>query len=87
MVHNIAVDSGKVLIVWHESDGTNTRAFRSDYGITAANIWTHPVDLTDHHSLPGFNSEDENLSPKVAIDDNGNYIKFFCRKFMVQKGE
>jgi hypothetical protein len=64
----VAMDgSGNVIIVWAQSDGTNTQIFKSEY---RHGFWHHPKSLSDHISFSGQNSR----NPHVAMDNHGNAI-------------
>ncbi len=66
----VAMDaSGNTIVVWQQSDGTNTQIYKSEYRNGA---WLpHPSNLAnDHISLDGQNAE----QAQVAMDDNGNAI-------------
>lgn len=59
-----AVDNGKALIVWKQSDGSKTQTFKSDYGITSASTWSDPTSDTDNISP---DTQDVDL-PQVAFN-------------------
>ncbi|PKN39251.1 MAG: hypothetical protein CVU62_03395 [Deltaproteobacteria bacterium HGW-Deltaproteobacteria-2] len=66
---NLAMDdNGNAIIVWNQSDGTNSQTFKSEY---RNGSWTHPSSLTDNISPDGY---DVYLSPHVSMDNNGNAI-------------
>jgi hypothetical protein len=60
-------DNGNIIIVWMESDGTNSHIFKSERW---NGIWTYPANLSDHISLNGQDA----IEPHVAMDNNGNAI-------------
>jgi hypothetical protein len=55
---------GETVIVWNQSDGSNTQIFRSEYRNGA---WTDPTSLTDNISPDGQGAS----NPRVAINNNG----------------
>ncbi len=64
----VAMDNnGNAVIVWQQSDGTNSQIFKSEYRNGA---WTHPASLTANISPDGQNAE----LPQVAMDDDGNAV-------------
>ncbi len=64
----VAMDNnGNAVIVWQQSDGTNSQIFKSEYRNGA---WTHPSSLTANISPDGQNAE----LPQAAMDDNGNAV-------------
>jgi hypothetical protein len=64
----VAMDNnGNAIIVWGQSDGTNSQIFKSE---CRGGIWTNPSSIADHISLNG----QEAYSPQVAMDNNGNAI-------------
>lgn len=61
-------DNGNSIIVWYQSDGTNSRIYMSEY---RNGSWSHPTDL-----LSGaISAAAENAySPDVAMDNDGNAV-------------
>lgn len=65
---HVAMDAiGNAIIVWAQSDGVNSRIFKSEY---RNNTWTHPTDPTDAISPDGTGAS----SPQVAMDGAGNAV-------------
>ena len=62
-------DNDNTIIIWSQSDGSNTQAFKSEY---RSGSWTHPASLTDNISPDSQNILDSGL--QVAMDNNGNAI-------------
>ena len=60
-------DNGNAIICWHQSDGSRSQVFKSEY---RGGVWTHPAGLSDNIS-PDVKSAN---SPQVAMDNNGNAI-------------
>ncbi len=60
-------DNGDALIVWEQSDGSNTQIFRSEY---RSGLWSDPVDQMDYISLSGENA----ATPEVSINETGESI-------------
>ncbi len=60
-------DNGNAVVVWYQSDGSNSQIFKSEY---RAGSWAHPASLTDNISPDGQNAS----VPQVAMDDNGNAV-------------
>jgi len=60
-------DNGNAVIVWRQSDGSNTQIFKSEY---RSGTWTHPISLSDNISPDGQDAS----NPQVATDDNGNAV-------------
>lgn len=60
-------DNGNAIIVWDESDGSDTQVFKSEY---RSGSWTHPANLADNISPDGSIAR----NAQVAMDDNGNAI-------------
>ncbi|PKN51686.1 MAG: hypothetical protein CVU55_10625 [Deltaproteobacteria bacterium HGW-Deltaproteobacteria-13] len=59
-------DNGNAIIVWYQSDGANSRIFKSEY---RSGAWSYP-DLTDGISPAGQNAG----LPQLAMGNNGNAI-------------
>jgi len=62
-------DNGNAVIVWSQSDGSNSQIFKSEY---RKGTWTNPSSLTDNISPDGTGALWG--SPQVAMDDNGNAV-------------
>jgi len=60
-------NNGNAIIVWQQSDGTNSQIFKSEYRNGA---WHYPVSLSDNISPDGQDAG----RPQVAMDNNGNAI-------------
>ncbi len=61
-------DQGEAIIVWKQSDGSNSQIYMSEY---RSGSWTHPTSLEDDHiSMDGQNA----VAPQVAMENNGNAI-------------
>jgi hypothetical protein len=60
-------DNGNAIIVWDQSDGSNSQVFMSEY---RNGSWSHPTGLSDNISPDG----QDTWSPQVAMDNNGNAI-------------
>ncbi|MCX7000028.1 MAG: hypothetical protein NT106_07015 [Candidatus Sumerlaeota bacterium] len=64
----VAMDNNSnAIITWFQSDGTKSQTFKSEY---RGGVWTHPASISDNISPDGQDA----LSPRVAMDDNGNAI-------------
>jgi len=64
----VAMDNnGNAIIVWSQSDGTNSQIFKSEY---RNSTWTNPANLSDNISPDGQRAE----YLQVAMDNNGNVI-------------
>lgn len=64
----VAMDSGgNALITWHQSDGTYSRIYKSEY---RSSVWTHPWGGSDNISPDGQNA----FSPQAVMNDNGNAL-------------
>jgi hypothetical protein len=62
----LAIDnSGNTIIVWQQSDGTNSQIYKSEY---RNGLWSHPIGLADNISPDGQNATD----PQVAMNNYGN---------------
>jgi len=57
-------NNGNTIIVWHQTDGSVFKIFKSEY---RSGIWTHPSSLADAIVSNAFD-------PQVALDDNGNAL-------------
>ncbi len=60
-------DSGNIVIVWYQHDGSNWQIFKSEY---RDGEWTHPASLSDSISPDGQHAYD----PQVAMDSSGNTV-------------
>ncbi len=60
-------DSGESIIVWRQSDSSNSQIFKSEY---RNSVWTHPVDLTDNISP----SAQDTFTPEVSLGNNGDAV-------------
>jgi len=60
-------DQGNALVVWRQSDGTNSQIFKSEY---TARGWSHPADLFDNISPDGQDVE----CPSVAMNAAGDAV-------------
>lgn len=60
-------ENGDAVLVWEQSDGSNTQIFMSQRDGTSG-VWNHPADLTDNISPAGQDA----VRPEVAMDDTGN---------------
>lgn len=64
----VAMDgNGNAIIVWQQSNGTNTQIFKAEYRNGA---WTSPSGLSDNISPDGQDA----TYPWVAMDDNGDAL-------------
>jgi hypothetical protein len=64
----VAMDhKDNAIIVWSQSDGTNSQIFKSEYRNGA---WINPANLSDNISPNGTNAG----IPQVAMDNNGKAI-------------
>lgn len=88
---DVAIDGGKVLVTWQQSNGLDNAIFVADYGVTTADTWTKPTDQNDFVSFAGSNAQD----PDVVImggkaflvwlqfDDVASYQKAFYADYGV----
>jgi mRNA-degrading endonuclease HigB of HigAB toxin-antitoxin module len=60
-------DNGNAIIVWSQSNGTDSQIFKSEY---RDSTWTHPSGLNDNISPDGQGAE----LAQVAMDNGGNAI-------------
>ena len=58
---------GNAVVVWRQSDGTNSQVFKSEY---TARGWSHPADLFDNISPDGQDVE----APRVAMNGSGDAV-------------
>jgi hypothetical protein len=65
--HMAMDDNGNAIIVWAQTDSTNSQIFKSEYREGA---WHNPVSLTDKVSPDGQGA----CHPQVAMGNNGNAI-------------
>jgi uncharacterized protein YheU (UPF0270 family) len=64
----VAMDNnGNAIIVWSQSDGTNSQIFKSEY---RNGIWYIPASLADNISPDGQDAD----NPQVTMDNSGNAI-------------
>ena len=60
--------NGDAVIVWRQSDGSNSQIFRSEY---RNGSWADPVGLSDNISPDGQSAL---FAPQVALNDNGEAV-------------
>ena len=64
-------DNGDALVVWSQSDGTNSHIYMSEY---RGGVWTHPSSLAGDNIDPEIPAAQPSYRPRAAMDSMGNAI-------------
>ena len=64
-------DNGEALIVWSQSDGTNSHIYMSEY---RSGVWAHPSSLVNDNIDPETPAAQPSHRPRAAMDSAGNAI-------------
>ena len=69
--HAAMDDNGDALVVWSQSDGTNSHIYKSEY---RGGAWTHPSSLAGDNIDPEIPAAQPSYRPRAAMDNAGNAI-------------